>query len=125
MNARVWDYGYIFLTVASTVYGQLILKWRLVDVGAMPEGFGPKVQFLVALCFDPYIFSGLVAAFIGSLAWMAALTRFELNYAYPFTSLSFVLVLMLSALLLHETINMERAIGLALIVAGTIVAGRG
>ena len=125
MNARAWDYGYIFITIALTVYGQLILKWRLLDVGAMPEGFARKLQFLVALCFDPYILSGLVAAFVASLAWMAALTRFELNYAYPFTSLSFVLVLVLSALLLHESINVERAVGLALIVAGTIVAGRG
>ena len=125
MNARVWDYGYIFLTIGLTVYGQLVLKWRLADVGLLPEAVVPKVRYLVALCFDPYIFSGLVAAFVASLAWMAALTRFELNYAYPFTSLSFVLVLLLSAWLLHETINVERALGLALIVAGTIVAGRG
>lgn len=125
MNARVWDYGYIFLTIALTVYGQLILKWRLASAGAMPEAFGPKLQFLVALCFDPYIFSGLVAAFVASLAWMAALTRFELNYAYPFTSLSFVLVLLLSAWLLHEGLNVERTVGVALIVAGTLVAARG
>ena len=125
MNARAWDYGYIFLTIALTVYGQLILKWRIVDLGQMPAGFREKLFWLVALCFEPWIFSGLVAAFFASLAWMAAMTRFELNYAYPFTSLSFVLVLLLSSWLLNESVNAEKLIGVALIVAGTIVASRG
>jgi drug/metabolite transporter (DMT)-like permease len=124
MNARAWDYGYVFLTVALTVYGQLVLKWRIADFGAMPPGFREKIVWLVTLCFEPWIFSGFVAAFLASLAWMAALTRFELSYAYPFTSLSFVLVLVLSVWMLGESLNAYKVLGVALIVAGTIVASR-
>lgn len=125
MPARAWDYGYVFATVALTVYGQLVLKWRIADLGAMPPGFREKIVWLVALCFEPWIFSGFVAAFFAALAWMAALTRFDLSYAYPFTSLSFVLVLILSAGLLNESLNAYKVLGVALIVVGTIVASRG
>jgi uncharacterized membrane protein len=124
MPSRAWDYGYVFLTIAFTVYGQLVLKWRIADLGAMPAGLREKIAWLLALCFEPWIFSGLVAAFLASLAWMAALTRFELSYAYPFTSLSFVLVLVLSAGLLNESLNSYKVFGVALIVIGTVVASR-
>jgi len=43
--------------------------------------------------FDPLIFSGFASAFIASFFWMAAMTKFELSYAYPFMSRVFVLVL--------------------------------
>ncbi len=53
--------GYLYIagTILFTVYGQLVLKWRIVNYGAMPEDFGSKLVFLFKLLFDPYIFSGI------------------------------------------------------------------
>ena len=127
MTSRLADYGYIAATIVLTVYGQFILKWRLREMGELqlPVDLWERVRFLVVLAFDPAIFSGFVAAFIASLAWIAALTRFELSYAYPFTSLSFVLVLLLGGWFLGESFTWQRMVGVALIVAGTAVAARG
>ncbi len=122
MNHRVIDYFFILATVALTVLGQLLLKWRMDQVGALPEGFVGGLRFLLSLLFDPIVISSFLAAFIASLAWMAAMTRFELSYAYPFTSLNFVIVLVLSVWLLGETLTLNKIIGVALIVAGTLVA---
>jgi drug/metabolite transporter (DMT)-like permease len=94
-------------------------------VGQMPADVWERLRFLLALVFDPAIFSGFVAAFLASLAWMAAMTRFELSYAYPFTSLSFVLVLVLGVWLLGEALTPAKMIGIALIIAGTAIAARG
>ena len=52
----------------------------------------------------------LVAAFIAALSWMAALTKFDLNYAYPFMSLNFVLLLLLCNCLLNEPLNLTKTI---------------
>lgn len=49
-------YVYIFLTVVFTVYGQLILKWRLNQLGDLPQLFSDKFFFLLKSIFDPYIF---------------------------------------------------------------------
>lgn len=36
-------YIYIFGTIFFTVYGQLILKWRIVQYGALPETLADKI----------------------------------------------------------------------------------
>ncbi|CAD7725927.1 4-amino-4-deoxy-L-arabinose-phosphoundecaprenol flippase subunit ArnE [Xanthomonas hydrangeae] len=123
--ARPLDYLYIVATIVFTVYGQLILKWRIGKLGALPPEALAKLKFLVMLLFDPAIFSGFAAAFLASLAWMAAMTRFELSHAYPFMSMNFVIVVLLSGWLLSEPLTWQRLIGVGLIVAGTVVAARG
>ena len=32
-------YFYIFLTIAFTVYGQIVLKWQMIGVGDFPENY--------------------------------------------------------------------------------------
>lgn len=125
MTVRLLDYIYIALTIGFTVYGQLILKWRIRDFGALPMDTVDKLKFLISLLFDPAVFSGFVAAFFASLAWMAAMTKFELSHAYPFMSLNFVVVLLLSGWLLSEAISLPKVVGVVLIVIGTVVASRG
>jgi len=116
---------YIALTVILTVYGQMIIKWRLPRFGSFPDDWAGRFQYFLAAFSDLFILSGFVAAFIASLTWMAALTRFDLSYAYPFMSASFVLVLLCSALFLGETASFSKIAGLALIVIGMIVASKG
>ncbi len=123
--ARFFDYFYILATIGFTVYGQLILKWRIAKFGALPSDSIEKVKFLISLLFDPVIFSGFFAAFLASLAWMAAMTKFDLSHAYPFMSLNFVVVLLLSGWLLSEPVTLQKILGIALIVLGTLVAARG
>ncbi len=123
--SRYYDYLYIIATIAFTVYGQLILKWRIAKYGSLPQELEEKIRFLFSLLADPLILSGFVAAFVASLAWMAAMTKFELSHAYPFMSLNFVIVLLLSGWLLSEPITFAKVIGVAMIVSGTIVAANG
>ena len=119
------NYLYILGTVLFTVYGQVILKWRIGNYGALPDYFQQKVLFLLRLFIDPFILSGLLAAFIASLFWMAAMTKFDLSHAYPFMSLSFILVLILSGVFFNEPINIFKVVGLTLIVIGIIVGSQG
>lgn len=117
-------YFYIFGTIFFTVYGQLVLKWRISAVGSLPSEFIDKVLFLFKLLFDPFIFSGFLSAFIASFFWMAAMTKFELSYAYPFMSGAFVLVFILSVFLFNEVITWQKILGLTLIILGIIVTSR-
>lgn len=122
MSPRWIDYSYIVATIALTVYGQMILKWRMDQVGPLPPGFEGGMRHILGLLLDPAVLSSFAAAFLAGLAWMAAMTRFELSYAYPFMSLNFVVVLALSVALLGETLTVSKALGVALIVVGTLVA---
>ena len=114
-------YFYIFGCILFTVYGQLVLKWRMNLKGQLPAEITDKMLFMAKLFLDPWLLSGFGAAFIASLFWMAAMTKFEISFAYPFMSLSFVLVLILSILIFGETFTWGKVMGLLLIVAGIIV----
>jgi len=119
------SYIYIVMTILFTVYGQLAIKWHMSSVGPLPAAFLDKLGFLCLQLFNPWIMSGLASALLAALSWMAAMTRFELSYAYPFMSLSFVLVLILSGLLFHEPVTVPKMVGMALIVGGIIAGSQG
>ena len=72
------------------------------------------------------VLSVLGAAFslLVTLFWIAAMTRFDLSYAYPFVSLSFVLVFLLSIWLFQEPATVYKVVGLLLIVSGILVTSR-
>lgn len=118
-------YLYIALTVALTVYGQLVLKWQINLAGAGPDGFPQKLWFLLSLMFNPWVMTGLIAAFAASIAWMGAMTKFDLSHAYPFMSLNFVLVIILADRLFDEPLSTLKIVGICLIVLGIVVGSRG
>jgi multidrug transporter EmrE-like cation transporter len=117
-------YVYIALTILFTVYGQLIIKSQVSGAGAFPADSGDKIAFFVRLLLNPWVLSGLAAAFLASLAWMAVLTQFELSFAYPFTSLSFVTVILLSAFLFNEGLTLNKILGTVVILLGLVIISR-
>jgi multidrug transporter EmrE-like cation transporter len=115
-------YIYIFGTILFTVYGQIILKWRLSSLKfELPEGLFEKIISLIKIIFDPYIFSGFLSAFIASMFWMAAMSKFEITKAYPFMSLAPGMVFIIGIFFLGEQFTWGKVLGLGLIILGTIV----
>lgn len=120
---KTLGYLYVLSTVLLTVYGQLILKWRLNQLD-VPTAFFEKTFYLAKLVFDPYVFSSFLSAFLASLTWMAALEEFDLSRAYPMMSLSFVLVLIAGHFFLNEPMSMGKLAGTLLILSGIFVIAR-
>ena len=115
------NYIYIFATIFFTIYGQIILKWRLNQLGELPENIIGKITFLGTALLDIYIISGFLSAFVASLFWMAAMTKFEITVAYPFMSLSPALVFLIGVFFLGESFTWGKVLGLMLIIIGTVV----
>ena len=89
--------------------------------GQLTGTLADKAIFMAKLFIDPWLLSGFVSAFIASLFWMAAMTKFELSFAYPFMSAAFILVFILSIFIFGETFTWGKVLGLVLITAGIIV----
>jgi multidrug transporter EmrE-like cation transporter len=121
----IMNFLYILATVLFTVYGQLVVKWQVTRAGPYPLATSERLMFLFKLLVNPWIISGVAAGFLALLCWMIAMTRFDLSFAYPFMSLAFVFVLILSAIFFHEAVTIPKALGVALVVAGIIIASRG
>ncbi len=123
-SAKLIDFVYILATVLLTVYGQLVFKWRMDMKGAFPGNAINKLQYIFWAYLDPWIISGFLAAFMASIFWSITLTKFELSFAYPFTSLSFILVFIFSIFLFKEAFTLSRLMGVLLIIGGLIVLAR-
>jgi multidrug transporter EmrE-like cation transporter len=119
------SYVYILGTVLLTVYGQLIIKWQVVEAGSFPHSFLGKALFLGNLLLNPWIISALLAALLAALFWMAAMTKLQLSHAYPMVSLSFALVVLLSGAFFGEPIGWLKISGIVLITCGVIVGSQG
>ncbi len=123
--SRVTDHIYIFLSLFLGIYSQLIMRWQVSQAGALPEPIWEKTIFIGNLFLNPWVFSGLVATFLSGVAWIMAMTKFEISYAYPWMSLNFVCVIGFSTLFLGESLNTAKILGSILIVAGIIILSRG
>ena len=116
---------YILGTILLTVYGQIVIKWQVGLAGAVPGDLLGKAAFLWSFALRPWVMSSLVAAVAAFLCWVMAMSRFEIGYAYPFTSMAFLIVMLLGVVLFGETLSTTRVMGTVLIVAGIIVLSRG
>lgn len=115
--------GYVWIaaTVALTVYGQLVFKWQVDEAGELPDGTRARAEYFVDFLLDPWVITVAIATVAAGVTWALTLARLELSHAYPFMSLSFVLVLIFSVLLFSEALTAGKAIGIGLIVAGLYV----
>lgn len=125
VRSNLIGFSLLAAVILLTVFGQLILKWRLNHLLPISSGIRHPLFQLLWLLLDPIILSGLVAALFASIAWLGVLKRFDFAFAYPFMSLNFAIAILGSAWLLHEAVSVQRFMGVALIIVGTIVAARG
>ena len=116
-------FGYILGCVLFTVYGQLVIKWRVSGFVDLPESTRDKILHVGSALLDPYIITGLAAAFVAVGFWILALSKkIPLSYAYPFTSMSFVFVLLASALIFGEQLTWQKSVGVGLIISGIAIS---
>ena len=69
-----------------------------------------------------FFFSGLFLYGLSTLLWVYALKFLPLSKVYPFTFLTFALVLILSYVLFNERLSLINLTGVVLIVIGVILA---
>lgn len=114
--------AFLFLYIALTTASQLIMRWQVTAVaqGATSNRF----DFIVSMLLTPWVWAAILATFLAGLAWMLALTRFELTYAFPFTGVTFALILLAGAFLFGEHVGPGRIAGTLLVLLGLIVIVR-
>ena len=71
------------------------------------------------------LFAGYCLYGLGAAMFTLALRDGELSVLYPVISLTYVWVTILSVVILHETINVYKVLGVATIIAGVAVLGGG
>ena len=104
---------------------QLIIKWQMnmQNLGCC-HTMVEKFVFAFKMLFNVYILLSIFFTLLSGLSWMIAMSRFDISYAYPFTSLGFVLILFFSVILFHEEINIYTITGTLFIVIGIFIVSK-
>jgi len=116
--------AYILVAVIASAVGQVLLKMGMNRAGALTLELDTIVGTLWKIGTNPYVVIGLLIYVTGTVFWLAALSRVDLSYAYPFASLSYVVVLAAGWLIFGENINPIRLVGTLVVALGVLIISR-
>lgn len=119
--------GLILISVALAAVAQLTLKHGMNQVtshGEVPLDLGRPVGTLSRVIGNPSVWGGLATFVLSAAVWLVVLSKASLSFAYPFASLTYVLILVVDRLVLHEPISGLRYAGVALIIGGLLLISR-
>ncbi len=107
------------IVVLSNALGNFALAW-----GMRGRTTITVFDYLAAI-FNPWVMLGITLLIVWLLSRMALLSWADLSYVLPVTSLGYVASALIGYFFLSEQVTPTRWMGTALIVAGTILVGRG
>ncbi|RRR74525.1 MAG: hypothetical protein EI684_06835 [Candidatus Viridilinea halotolerans] len=104
-----------------TVIGEILLKLGVNAVSERVGAFSLNPTVLWTTFTDWRVILGFVLVFGGALFWLGVISRVNLSFAYPLLALNYVLILIPSRLVLHETITPTKIVGAIIVVIGVVV----
>jgi len=121
------EHFYIFLSIFFAVCSQLIIKWKMsaFSINNIGDTVIDKFIFAFSMLFNLWIMLSIIFTLLSGLSWMIAMTKFEISYAYPFTILGFVAVMVLSHFLFNESLNFYKVLGTFIIIIGILIVSKG
>jgi len=115
---------YILISVIGGAAGQILLKKGMTTLGPLTLAWNDLFANLWRIVTNPFVFTGLGIYVVSVIFWLFALSRVDLSFAYPFASLSYVIMLIASWQLFDEHISIIRLIGTLLVGLGVLVISR-
>lgn len=109
-------YVFLCLSILLSVFGQLMLKFAMNQVNQLWV-VHPPFSWLMILG-NLHFLLGLSCFVLGTLFWVLSLSKIDLSFAYPISSVQYVLGFIGAWYFLTENINLTRIIGLAIICLG-------
>ena len=115
---------YILISVVAGAAGQVLLKKGMGSMGPLTLSIDQLGNILWRIGTNPYVVIGLAIYVGGTVFWLTALSRVDLSYAYPFASLSYVVMLVASWQLFNEDITVLRLLGSLIVCVGVFIISR-
>lgn len=111
-------YILIGISIVLTTTSQLLFKGGVNAHG--PFQITDIFSLLREIITNKMIVGGMITLGMSFIVWILALSKLNLSAAYPLTSINFILISVLSALVLKESITPQQIVGTGLITLGII-----
>jgi drug/metabolite transporter (DMT)-like permease len=119
--------GLILVSVTLAAVAQLTLKHGINQVthqGSQPLVLTNPAGTFTRIISNGAVWLGLVIFGLSAFVWLIVLSRASLSFAYPFASLTYVIILLFDRFVLDQSIPGIRYLGVAFIIAGIILISR-
>jgi multidrug transporter EmrE-like cation transporter len=117
----------IFLILASislNAVAQIIMRKAMLQIGEINLGNRNVLSYLPQLTGSIFLWFSFLCYGLSILIWIIVLSKVEVSYAYAFSSIGYILVTIMGALLLREQISILRIIGIFIVCFGILVVAR-
>lgn len=115
---------YILISVLLSATGQILLKNGMNKIGTITLSANDLPNILLRMATNPFVIIGIGVYVAGTVFWLSALSRVDLSYAYPFASLSYIVMLIASWQLFSESITPMRLAGTFVVIMGVFLISR-
>lgn len=113
----------IFCVLLNTA-AQILLKIGMNAIGPFEFASHNFWPIFKKVAESPAIFGGLCLYVLSVGFWMVALSRVDVSYAYPLSSLGYVFTALAGYALLQEGLSPSRIFGILVILGGVYLVSR-
>ncbi|MEO8423457.1 MAG: hypothetical protein ABI595_06030 [Actinomycetota bacterium] len=116
--------GLILFSVLLAAGAQLTLKHGMNQVADNSGALQLSASSIKDVVTTAAVWGGLFLFGLSAIVWLSVLSRTSLSFAYPFASLTYVLILLADKFVLNETIPVLRWAGVFCIMVGIVLVAQ-
>jgi drug/metabolite transporter (DMT)-like permease len=113
----------ILTSVLLNAGGQLLMRKGMLCIGEISSVYS-LMKVLPQMVTNIYLWLSLFSYGVSIIIWMIVLSRVEVSFAYAFSSLGYIFVMVMSMLILREHLPIIRIIGIGVVFLGIILVTR-
>jgi drug/metabolite transporter (DMT)-like permease len=112
----------IALLLLFDTFAQLAFKIAVTHLGEFTtQNISAIWHYCLQLAVNPYIICGVIALIFALFTWLKLISKVDLSFAHPMTSLVYVTIPLSATLFLNEPLHWYQLVGIVFIVAGVFV----
>jgi drug/metabolite transporter (DMT)-like permease len=112
----------IALLLLLDTAAQIFFKIGVTHLGEFPTASTlAAANYIIQLGANPFVISGLLALVFAFSTWLTLISKVDLSFAHPMTSLVYASVPLCATWVLGESIHWNQIVGIFLIVFGVFI----
>ena len=112
----------IVLLLIFDTFAQLAFKIAVTQLGEFPtQNISVIWYYCLQLATNLYVISGVLALILALFTWLTLISKVDLSFAHPMTSLAYMTIPLAGTFFLHEPLHWPQMLGIVLIVIGVMV----
>lgn len=112
-------YWYLLIIILVRTCADLSFKLSVLHLEFL--NFHSFISNVFKLLKNPFIFMGLFLSLLNMCIWSLLLVKFDLSYAYPFTSASYILIILSGKFFFKEHLDGKKIGGIFCIGIGVLL----